>query len=267
MPQATPQLFFSTYARTLISDWQIVKQWIQQHSISALKEQHHAEETPPILNQEQLDEVSSGPYHTLIKNIYAAYAKIIYARQQLKMFTDEAFKDFQESHNSKLSDKQLEKIKASNLTDMQKALSSSFSEQTKAWETVIEQWQHAILSLISQYQITDREREEYTAYDPLSEILDRFKDLNLEVPKPNKKSMNFSTYLHLKTYLLIYSALSRQHMPHSQTDINAALKPLKNILSQIHQQDRELNEKQKSIFDSIIQPLEFLSLDKLKPTQ
>ena len=72
--------------------------------------------------------------------------------------------------------------------------------------------------------------------------------------------MNFSEYLRLKTILLLYSALSRQHIPHSQTDLSAASKPLKSLFSQIQQQDKELNQQQASQYDAIVKPLQFIKL-------
>ena len=82
-------LFFTTYARTLISDWQPVKRWIQEHTVSALKEQHQqaSESTPKLISEAQLDEITSGPYHTFLKNTYIAYAKLVYARQQYRMLS------------------------------------------------------------------------------------------------------------------------------------------------------------------------------------
>ena len=74
--------------------------------------------------------------------------------------------------------------------------------------------------------------------------------------------MNFAEYLKLKTFLLLYSALSRQHIPHTQTDLTAAIKPLKSLFSQIQQQDKELNQQQASQYEAIIQPLQFIKINQ-----
>ena len=176
------------------------------------------------------------------------------------MFTDDAFKEFAASNNSKLSAKEMETIANLNFTELQKDLTAVFTDSSQAWMTVITQWQNAITQPLKQYQLTEREIEEFMAYDPLSEILNRFNDLHLDTPKFNKKSMNFAEFLRLKTYLLLYSALSRQHIPHTHTDLTAAIKPLKSLFTQIEQQDKELNKLQLSQFEALVSPLDFIDL-------
>lgn len=262
----TPQpLFFTTYARTLISDWQPVKRWIQEHTVSTLKEQHQqqsSESTPELISEPQLDEITSGPYHTFLKNTYKAYAKLVYSRQQYRMFSDDTFKDFAATHTNKLTDKEMDTLSNFNFSELQKELTALFKDCCEAWNTVIRQWQQAIIQPLMQHQLTEREIEEFIAFDPLSEILNRFNDLNLDTPKYKQNSMNFSEYLKLKTFLLLYSALSRQHIPHTQTDLTAAVKPLKSLFSQIQQQDKELNQQQAGQYETIIQPLRFIKINQ-----
>ena len=256
--------FFTTYARTLISDWQPVKRWIQEHTVSALKERHQqsSESTPELISEAQLDEITSGPYHPFLKNTYIAYAKLVYARQQYRMFSDDTFKEFAASHKHKLTDKEMETLSNFNFTELQKDLTALFKDSHESWDMVIRQWQQAIIQPLMQHQLTEREIEEFTAFDPLNEILNRFNDLNLDTPKYKKNSMNFAEYLKLKTFLLLYSALSRQHIPHTQTDLTAAIKPLKSLFSQIQQQDKELNQQQASQYEAIIQPIQFIKINQ-----
>ncbi|MBV53652.1 MAG: hypothetical protein CL816_06280 [Coxiellaceae bacterium] len=265
MASTNHTFLFSTYARTLISDWIPAKTWIEEHTISALKAQHQqtVDASPELLNEAQLDEITTGPYHTFIKNSFNAYAKIVFARQQHRMFTDDTFKDFSANHQSQLTNAQLDTIANLKLGELQKNLSELFQENTQSWQTVIRQWQQAIAKPLTQYQLTARELEEFFSYDPLSEVLNRFNDLNLDTPKTKKTVMNFSEYLRLKTILLLYSALSRQHIPHSQTDLSAASKPLKSLFSQIQQQDKELNQQQASQYDVIVKPLQFIKLHQI----
>jgi hypothetical protein len=266
MASSHSDFFFSTYARTLISDWPLVKAWIKKHAVSSLKEQHAQSDgsAPDLLTEDQLYEIIRGPYQELIIHTYSAYAKIVYARQQHKMFNDDTFKDFSKTNKPTFTEKQSKQIAALDFKNMQEKLTELFQQHTDQWELIISQWKEEIVKQLQIHSLTDMEIREFHAFDPLGELINRFKDLNLGMPKLKNNQMNFADFLTLKSYLTVHSALSRQHAPNTMADIQTALKPLKPLFDQIRKQEQQLHEQQRAANEAVAEPLSFIVFDNKK---
>lgn len=256
----------SAYGRALINNWQPMKQWIMAKNLSALRELHNDTEAAPsdLITDDHLLEVLSGPYALFFQRTLSAYSIIHYAKHQHALHEEELFKDYDASKASPLSDTDIKQIASLDLKQMQKQLNDTLQQHDQQWETVTEQWQKAILNELNALKITEQEQEALMAYEPISEIINRFNDLNLTPPKHVLGKISFADCLNLKAYLLVYSCLSRQHLPNSPDDIQKTMKKTKKLLNEISSQTKELDNQQTNDINTIVAPLSFMTMPSLK---
>ncbi len=88
--------------------------------------------------------------------------------------------------------------------------------------------------------------------EPLSELIDRFTELKLELPKTKKPTYHFSDYLILKLTLCVHSALSRQHVANPEEALQKVLKTLKANFKIIKQTESELIQQQNNRIEALM---------------
>ena len=172
------------------------------------------------------------------------------------MMEDETLKEKRAtlSDEDKVPENILKNTTLADLTKIQQALDQLTTEHEQAWETHRQQWTQQMLQRLNEQglSLSEIEVKEFTDLEPISELLDRFVALNIDLPKTKKSDMNFSKYLTLKADITIQSALSRQHMPHDQSDIQKVLGKLKSDFTAIAKQETQILADQKTETDQAV---------------
>lgn len=263
--------YISTHARIFLSDWRtladlvnkhtkLVKESVQSEHNELEEESETKQEKKPVLTTRQINDALNGPYQRFFKDKMTAYAAISRMKLELNIIKNEIFKDKrQASPELSLPASQLEKFSMQDLHEIQNELNELTEKDNVEWETHLADWQQHIIEALKQYNISLNEIEiiEFQGKEPISELLERFTELNIQLPKTKKNGMNFAAYLTYKTNIAIHSALSRQHQPHEQTDINKILKSLKSVFDKITKEENNLIKKQQAATNAIIAPIAF----------
>ena len=265
-----------TQARILITEWQAVAKLIAAHSIAAKEKPianiedlesfdidnlenltfSTADELPNILSEKQIQTSLQGPYGAFLKEKMSAYAKIARLRLEMHLSKEELFKTrrIPIPEAEQIPAKKLEKINLSDLEEKQTALDQLTEEHDQEWRAFIESWTQKLIQYFSQAKLalTEREIKELNDDDIITEVLPRFIEVGLKLPKKDYPEISFSDYLYLKALLTTQSALSRQHLPHDDNEIQQRLKNFKPILSQMEKQEQEMLADQKKLTLAIL---------------
>lgn len=260
MTRKNDEKIIGTHARITLSDWHVLAKLIAKHGalIKDRPQQEGAEteSTPSVLSQREIDDAFNGPLQHFFKQASTTYAAIARVRIHLNMREDEAFKDKRADipEEDKVPENILEQASISDLNKIQNELDDLMLAQSEHWEQCLEAWNNHLLQRLSDIglSLSDIEIKEFYDPEPISELSDRFVSLNIPLPKMRKSEMNFSTYLTLKSDIAIQSALSRQHLPHQQSDIQKLLKQLKTDFNDIRQQEQEILMGQKAASTQVI---------------
>ena len=251
--------FISSYYLSSLNNWLTVRSWVVKKNIATLKEQHGSEhEGKSILDAAQVNEIMAGPYRIFFKQLTSCYSLIVSARHQKSLNGEDMFQDYNSKSSDELTDSEIKKLESLELKKIQSQLTDEFLKCDAQWTKVVDTWGDAIIEQLHDMKATEQELSIFKEYDPMFELYNRFAELNIKVPKHKRGLVSFADYMKLKSYLMVYSALSRQHLPHTDADVLAVLKPLKSIFDQIKQQDGDLHEKQKADMEQVVLPLAFL---------
>lgn len=217
--------FTSTYARIILSDWKALAKMMTGRD-------------EPSLSAADIETALSGPLGDFFRQKMAAYAKIMRDSNRLAKSNEEVLKAFVEAKHPIKSAGEIE----SALSELTTLTEQHYQECLDAWRQFSEALVKALAqknTILNKIEVEDLRRQE-----SLSELFKRFKDLNLELPRIKSKSMTLETYLYFKTYLALQSALSRQHLPHQPSDIEAVLKAIKKEFQAISEAEKALLKKQ-----------------------
>lgn len=262
MSKKTEHTFIGTHARIALSDWSTLADLVIKHG-KLIKEQAHETESseessplPHVISQREIEDALEGPLQSFFKDKMTAYARIAKVQLNLTMREDDSFKDKRAelSDEDKIPEALLEKTSTSDLAKMQRDLNELTKTHEEEWQQCRDQWsQHILEHLNSEgLALSDIEIKEFMDAEPLSELMERYVVLNIELPKTKKSEMNFSKYLTLKANITIQSALSRQHLPNTSADIQKVLGKLKSVFSDIAKQESELINTQKATTQEVI---------------
>lgn len=260
-----------TYAKITLSDFKVLANLISEHSKLVKETARETEEEESddsahrILSDREILDALNGPLQKFFKDKLIAYSTIARVRLELTISKEELFKEYREQPQEfKLNKKYLENITLSDISDIQNKLDQLCEEHYEKWQEKLAQWQQAILKKLDEKNITLSiiEIQEFQGKEPLSELLDRFTDLKIELPKTKKREMNYSDYLKYKTDIAILSALSRQHLPHEEKEINKILKSLKSVFDSITQEVNQLIKSQEKETQKMIENIAFAKFKK-----
>lgn len=254
--------FFSTHAKFILSEWSALHDLIVKHTTLIKKSKASAAEEETIkLTDRHLQDALAGPYQAFFKPIITAYALLMRYRLELNVVEHDIFKENRPilPEQQPIPKKRLAKISITDLETMQDKLNDLITQYDDQWQDHIEQWQQLLLSDMSHAlnSLSDIEMKEFKDLEPFSELLDRFTLLQLPLPKTKGTDMNFKNYFKLKSDLTIHSALSRQHKPHEQAEIDKILKLLKPTLDHIQKDEKQLLENLSEAVNTIISPLKY----------
>lgn len=252
--------FFGTHARIILSDWPALAQLLIRYStpvkVSIKKDKTTAPPSKAILTKAQIDEALISPFHTFLKPHINAAATLYRYKLELAVQEDEALKE----QLPKLDDEQalppetLEKISVNHSEKIQTGLNTLLGEQNQQWNEALLMWKEMLVTALEKngVSLSDLEYKELQNQETTTELLDRFVELNIDLPKTRKSKMTFHKYLTLKIDLSIQSALSRTQKPHAQSDIQKILKKIKTPLEMIRKQEIQIAAQQKQAVEVLI---------------
>ncbi len=251
--------FISTYQKVLLSDWPAIAKLIFKHS-ALLKDGGYREEdfesSPTnVLSERQISDATNGPYSAFFHDKIAAFAKFGRIRMGVHIDNQDSIKDHL-SHINKadeLTSRQLEHFPPEEITRLQDAFDELVTDHAQQWEGQLFFWQMSITGALreSGLEITEMESDEFSAPEPISELLARYDAVNV-TPAKVAYPLNFADYFRLKAYLTILSALSRQHLPNDEKSIDGHMKALKKALSDISKAEAQLRKQQQSEIDELL---------------
>jgi len=252
--------FISTDAKVLIKNWQVLYKLIEAHTQTI--EQHNNTESGSfsnLLSERQLRDALSGPYQRFFKQKLTAYATIGKFLLEMNMQQDDSLKAHAREHekvNPKLA-QLLEKYSISDINSMRSDIDKLTEDHNEQWETQLSEWNQQLLATMTSNKIplTDIEIDAFKEKEPLSALIRRYTDLNIDLPKLDYTDFNFEQYLKLKLELAIRSSLHRRHEAHESTNINRLIKRFKNKFAKIKQQENELLKKQQVETREIVQTI------------
>lgn len=258
----------TTYQKVLLSDWPIMAKIILKHS-SLLREGGYKEELSKtsatnVLLDKQIRDAVTGPFSTFFLTKIHAFTLLARIRMALHISKEDLFNDnISPLAKSKLESKYLEKFSTDDISKIQEAFNDLVLKHNQQWEGQLFFWQISITSALKNagLSITELESDEFVSAEPLSELLDRYNNLNI-APIKFVQPLTFSDYFRLKAYLTILSALSRQQLPHTDKDIDHYMKALKKPLAEIHKSEKELHQQQEAETSQLIKPIEFARIKK-----
>jgi hypothetical protein len=271
---------FGTQARILMTEWKALAKLIIAHS-AIVKEKPIANiedlenfdienlenltfsttnDLPDVLTQKQVQTALQGPFGALLKDKMAAYAKIARLRLEIHLAKEELFKNKRavKPESEQISAKKLDKLSVEQLDLIQHNLDMLTEQHDQEWREFIHHWSEQLLNFLNESRtgLTEREIDEFYHEETSTALLPRFIELGLKLPQKEYPQMSCVDYLHLKAILMIQSALSRQHLPHDDSEIQLKLKNFKSDFSDMEKQEQQARADQQQLTDAILSPLE-----------
>lgn len=208
-----------------------------------------------ILTEKQIHVVLQGPYGAFVKQKISHYAKIARFRLEIYLNGEELFKNKRTTlpAEDQINEKKLKKINFSDLNTAHTQLEQILIEHDNEWTEFIKKWIGVLLEYLERTKLpfTDRETKELYDESLATEILPRFIELSMALPRKEYTEMSFSDYLILKAHLAIQSSLSRRHLSHEELDILDVLRNFKPQLEEMKTEETELLINQESANDAI----------------
>lgn len=263
--------FINTYQRVLISDWPTIAILIFKHSCLLKeggynKQQFDASPTN-VLSERQIQDALQGPYSAFFINKIKSFAILARLRMATHIDKEDSLKDNLSSLDKalELDPKKLESFPADEVSKLQEEFNGLTNDHCQQWEGQLFFWQMSLTSAMrdSGVSITEMESDEFSECEPVSELLDRYNDLNLTPPKVDYP-LSFADYFRLKAFMTIQGALSRMHLPHDTKDIEKHMKALKSALNEIEKKEKELIKEQQIETDELLRPISFVKLHPKK---
>lgn len=242
----------TTYCKVLINNWPLIQEIIQD-TATLTKIRLSQSETPEpaafslaLLTDQQLNDSWHGPLHQFLAIKLRAYAVINLVRAALLTQEDETFKPslpiFQgtDKDNPNIPKTVLETMNLSDLKDLQSQLEAITVTHYNTLCDHIQTWCTTLIDALADTpaRLSESEADHLMAPEPLSELLERFTELNIENPKLRNDRINFADYFTLKCDLAIQSSLARQHLENSPNEIRKILKALRPQFSEINKQEK-----------------------------
>lgn len=252
----------SVYARSILSDWPIVASLFSTLS-ERTKGKVKLNETSQtaLLTDQQIESVMEGPYALFLREKLQAYVLFTRVRIEHLIVNEQIFKEIRGHvpNEYKISETKIKELNNEKLHVVEKELNKLTSDHFNQLQEWLTDWQHQLIDAFNAngLNLSDIEINDLKDQEPYSAIEDRFVNLNIQLPKLKKGEMNFSKFLKLKADLAAHSALSRQHKPHQQADIDKILKKIKKVLDLVESQEKQLLAEFKKATELAVKSLSF----------
>lgn len=245
--------FTGTYAKRFLTEWPVLSDIM--HEETRWQKDRLQGNALIELTEKQIDDALNGPFQTFFKLHLHAYAAIAKVDVALNFSKEETLKDLDNATEIDFGVSKLliNKTDSSTLRELREKLDQLIKEHYAQWQESIRHWIEALQSHINQQcALSDLEVGEFSINQPISELNERFIELNISTPAFSKFDGNFQQYFILKATLVIHSALSRMHQPHSEKKINDIVKKLANTLKKMHYEENLLVDSQQKKVKSLL---------------
>ena len=251
--------FINTYQRVLLSDWQTMAKLLFKHSAllkqGGYNEKEFNEDPTNVLTDRQINDSLQGPYSAFFLSHIQTFSKLARWRMAAHIEKEDSLKDNLSSLDKtlKIPLKKIETVGIDGIKELEEQLNELVSTHNQEWEGQLFFWQISITGALKSdgLELAEIETDDFNAPEPLSELLERYKGLNLEPIKVNYP-LCFADYFRLKAYLLIQSALSRQHLAHDDKTIQKNMKILKKPLQEIEKSEKKLLNTQQTTLNELV---------------
>ena len=265
MSKQQSDYFVNTYARAMLTDWRPLAKVMQQHTELLIESTHKESENdaaqPQIINRRQFDDAIHGPLASFFRHIISAYALVGRFQLEFNIKDNDVFKGKRINLDElpKIPETVMLNVTIGQIDEMRRELDQMTDQFYQQWMELQDAWKNAITQALEEQNITLAVLEitELQGREPMSELLDRFTDLKIDLPKFDKEKMSWQTYLQLKTIVVIHSALSRNQLQHDTQAINKTLKQIKSVFADIDRQEKQLNQEQQATIDQLMTPIKF----------
>src|SRR3989344_1030588 len=263
MTKETP--FLSTYARTILSQWQGLAQLIHFLDISPKQKLQVSAEgvvvPPALLSQRAILNALSGPYADFFQPKFTSYCALGRLQLEQVMYESETFKRAQYEDRVSVIPSELMGVKSLDLAKVQEPLEQLTRLHYEQFHQLIMEFNQQCLIKVSEMGIefSDQEAEEFYGEEPPSDLNNRFIDLGFGEPSiPTNPIRN---YISLKAFLLIHSTLGRLQQHNSMEAVNSYVKKLSKFLPKIDLAEKALlttqNNETQRLMGSLLYALNY----------
>ena len=242
--------FASTFAHEFKEEEEEEEDILPEESLTS-------EKLPPLISPIQIKTTFEGPYQNFLKLMITTYAKNARIRFEKHLLQEEIFKGNRISLvKNQITSQKLEKINFSDLNQIEEKLNQMTNDFHQKWQEFYSEAAQNFIEHCKKENIllTTYEKKEIHDEEPFSELTAKFIELNLTLPE-YKSPLTFTQYLSMKIHLTLQSALSRQHLPHGNTEINEILKKFKPNFNKMSKQEKQLFNKQQDQVNEVIKSL------------
>lgn len=230
-------------AKILLDDWETLTRIIRQVATPSYKRQEQVNE---LLADEIINDATAGPYRPFLACKLKAYANLCAMRLLITSADNETLQE-QKNDIAKSAAPLAKYVKKTTISDVdkrQRQLDELTNEHFSQWQAQTKQWIALLGSSFAKhgFPLSELETQELAGLPTVSELEKRFVDLALTLPDAH--AMNFSHYFKLKAELIVRSSLARRQLPHTQKEIEAVIKQLKNVFNEIHKKETALIKDQ-----------------------
>ncbi|MDF1759588.1 MAG: hypothetical protein P1U40_03525 [Coxiellaceae bacterium] len=252
--------FIPTYVRVMISDWSNIARFISEHA-RPMKDKVNPDENQQnyVPSETQVNDAMNGPYNAFIHQCISGFAKIARVRiEHTRKDSDFFIEEATENNPSDIPERLLKQTSAAECDNLSKQLNDQVATFTQQWRDAADHWVTQVQQqLVSQdLPLSEIEITELKDDEPLSDILDRYTELKVDQPKLPKE-MNFAVYYKLKATLAVHSVLSRLQKPHTASDIDKHIKPLKKVFETFTEEQNQILASQQQQIAEIIAPVDY----------
>lgn len=254
--------FINTYQRVLLSDWQTMAKLIFKHSAllkhGGYKEQEFNDDPTNVLTEGQITDALQGPYSAFFLMHIKSFSQLAQWRMAAHIDKEDSLKDNLHSLDPelKINPKKLEALGENGIKELEEEFNELVENHCQQWEGQLFFWQMSITGALRSegLDLAEIESDDFAAPEPVSELREHYQSLNLE-PMKVSYPLSFADYFRLKVYLLIHSALSRQHLPHDDKAIQKHVKALKRPLHEIEKAEKNLLNEQQAAITELLSPI------------
>lgn len=248
---------FPSTIKAIINDWITLREILGQITTTLkdkkVKNSKDLDNLMQPLSDTQLTDALNGPYHQYLAKLVHKYSEIGKLRLNNVINQDDNIKPHIHDREVKLPENVNREISSAALDKLQRQLDELAKTQLQQWQDLIQNWQEQLLMQLTMNDITlsEIEIEELSQQEVLSELQNRFNDLNITLPRKKHERYNFSDYLRLQVMLCLHSCLSRQHKPHDDGELQKIIKKFRGDFKQITQQENELLKNQNTELEAV----------------
>lgn len=252
--------FLPTALRVMMVDWPHLTQLVIEHG-KRMKEKVSATSesaAQAIPSEEQLNSTLNGPFQGVVTQTLNSQARIARVRLAHQIKESDIFPDDVKQNPDNVPERILKQSSLAECDKLTTELDNVCEHHIDAWRQSAQQWHSNLIDVLStpQVDLSDIELKELADDEPIADIIDRYTDLKVDLPKLSGNSA-FVKYYTLKLTVAFHSYLSRLQKPHGEKEIDKLLKPFKKVFKSISQQEKQLLETQQSELTMLLQPINY----------